>query len=78
VLVSDFMHKKGNTINQLNTLILDKYFKYDLENFINTYYPVFPQEKVRGAAVAFCGKYAGYRQTYGIAFIENALTQIFF
>jgi hypothetical protein len=78
VLVSEFMHKKEKNFNPIDTLILDKWFKYDLENFINTYYPEFSQVQTREAAEVFCKNYAGYMQTYGIIFTENALIQIFF
>lgn len=78
MLVSEFMHKKEKKLNPLETLILDKTFKYDLENFIKRYYPDFSQEQVGGAAKAFCEKYVGYQKKYGITFTEKALIQIFF
>jgi hypothetical protein len=78
MLVSEFMHKKEKKSKTLETLILDKTFKYDLENFIKRYYPDFSQEQVRGAGKTFCGKYAGYKKTYGTTFTEMAMTHIFF
>jgi hypothetical protein len=78
MLVSEFMYKKEKKFNPLETLILDKTFKYDLENFMKRYYLDFSQEQVREAAKAFCGKYAGYKKKYGITFTEKALIQIFF
>jgi hypothetical protein len=78
VLVSEFMHKKEKKFNPLETLILEKTFKYDLANFVKRYYPNFSQEQVREAAEAFCGKYVGYKKKYGMVFTEKAMIQIFF
>lgn len=78
MLVSDFMHKKEKTFNQLDMLILDPVFQRDLENYIKTYYPDLTQSQTRDAAVKFCEKYKGYKMTYGIPFTEKALIQISF
>lgn len=78
MLVSELMYKKEKTFNPYDDLILERTFKYDLENFVTRYYPDFSIRQVREASEAFCGKYAGYKKTYGATFTEKALIQIFF
>jgi hypothetical protein len=61
-----------------DTLILDRVLKWDIENFINTYYPDLVETAALEAAEAFANKYPGYKKECGPGFIKEAIVQIFF
>lgn len=60
-----------------DNLILDRVLRWDIENFINTFYPEVSEDSVLEAAEAFANKYPGYKKEYGANFVKEAMSQMF-